>query len=82
MRASGKSYRPINFASHYTGGFGGTHYIGFIDVKMYEQAPESAQCAAWRGCSELKGKCCPYDDDNAFRGCCAEAEDDIRGIVE
>ena len=37
-----KFYRFVPTQMHYVGGFGGSHYIGWLNVDMYQKAPETA----------------------------------------
>merc|ERR1711934_1079408 len=63
-------HKFTHMATHYTGGFGDTHFIGWIDDDTYRAVPSSSDCSAWSGCGDMKGKCCPFDGDNNFKECC------------
>lgn len=65
-------HRFTHIETHYTGGFGNTHFIGWIDDASYRAAPSSNKCSAWAGCaSSTEELCCPFDSDNNFRECCS-----------
>jgi len=68
-------WRIIPKKIHYVGGFGDTHYIGWISEENWINAPASSSCLDWSfgGCPVVDRPCCPYDLDNAMAPCCAEA---------
>lgn len=69
-----KFYRFIPQHVHYVGGFGNSHFIGWLDVaKNYNPAPDNSLCVNWGSACAATGKeaCCPSDTDNHFEECCA-----------
>ncbi len=79
-------FRFVPKKIHYVGGFGDTHYIGFIKEHLWDVAPDSKKCSAWPKChNNTNGdeNCCPYDSDNAMQVCCTVDDADIgRGDVD
>eukprot|EP01062_Namystynia_karyoxenos_P038166 TRINITY_DN27730_c0_g1_i2.p2 TRINITY_DN27730_c0_g1~~TRINITY_DN27730_c0_g1_i2.p2 ORF type:complete len:358 (+),score=159.45 TRINITY_DN27730_c0_g1_i2:78-1076(+) len=70
-------HRFTHLTTHYTGGFGDSHFIGWIDDSTYRAAPDTARCDAWAGCkAENATLCCPFDSDNNFRQCCGHFASD------
>jgi len=72
-----KFYRFVPSQMHYVGGFGGSHYIGWIDLEKYRYAPNSGRCEDWGDDCVATGEelCCPMDLDNDMHGCCQKFED-------
>merc|ERR1712071_445609 len=69
-----KFYRFVPEEIHYVGGFGGSHYIGWIDIHKYQNAPATDMCKDWGpACRAVDSTgttaCCPSDNDNAMHSC-------------
>jgi len=75
-------YRFIPTQIRYIGGFGGAHYIGWLDVKKYQKAPNTAYCKDWGNtCAAYATtnttRCCPVNYDNEMHECCQALEKEL-----
>merc|ERR1712048_197008 len=75
-----KFYRFVPTQIHYVGGFGGSHYIGWLNMDMYKKAPKNGLCSDWgEECRKLGEEngiefCCPVGLDNDMHECCLSYE--------
>merc|ERR1719461_2818997 len=72
-------YRFIPTQIHYVGGFGGSHYIGWLSLEKYQYAPSTPYCMDWGdSCAAIAQNsetlCCPVNKDNKFHDCCMNLE--------
>ena len=65
-------YKLVVSKIHYVGGFGGSHYIGWISPNLFQSVPKTSKCKDWGSSCDITGLeiCCPMDNDNKMHNCC------------